>query len=134
MAVCRNQHVHLQEDTVILNGQLTQPKLQNTLQKAPATTNHASEPPSGKALGSFPGGRIIFSVPCFSPSSVSLPSFVVKGMSPSSVLLSEFVVRSNRSAPFGILSTGLWASRSISPKFNLVFRRFPGKEEFQMKM
>lgn len=52
--------------------QLTQPKLQNRQQKAPETTSQASNPPSGKALGSIPACDLASSA--FSTSEPDAPS------------------------------------------------------------
>ena len=52
--------------------QLIQPKLQNRQQKAPETTSQASNPPSGKALGSTPVGDLAGSA--FSTSEPDAPS------------------------------------------------------------
>jgi len=48
---CYGQRV-LQQYPMAVISQLIHPKLQNTQQKAPATTNHAAKPPSGNWLGS----------------------------------------------------------------------------------
>ena len=58
---------------------LIQPKLQNKQQNAPDTASHASIPPSGKELGSKPGGPLGFSPGCAFSRSTSSGSSAVSG-------------------------------------------------------